>query len=84
MLVAAFQEVDHRADIRALGRRGSDTTAVALAVVLGADACAIPYTLELAREAGHWLRGGRSPRRGRCGEVSIAEAADSKSESDFR
>jgi hypothetical protein len=84
MLVAAFQEVDHRADIATLGRGGSDTTAVALAAVLGADACAIPYILELAREAGHWPRGGRPPRRGRCGEVSIADAADSNSESDFR
>ena len=43
VLVAGFQGVDQNADITTLGRGGSDTTAVALAAVLGADACEI-YT----------------------------------------
>ncbi len=43
VLVAGFQGVDRQANITTLGRGGSDTTAVALAAVLGADACEI-YT----------------------------------------
>jgi aspartate kinase len=43
VLVAGFQGVDQNAEITTLGRGGSDTTAVALAAVLGADACEI-YT----------------------------------------
>jgi aspartate kinase len=43
VLVAGFQGVDHQADITTLGRGGSDTTAVALAAVLGAETCEI-YT----------------------------------------
>jgi aspartate kinase len=43
VLVAGFQGVDLQANITTLGRGGSDTTAVALAAVLGADACEI-YT----------------------------------------
>jgi aspartate kinase len=43
VLVAGFQGVDHQANITTLGRGGSDTTAVALAAVLRADACEI-YT----------------------------------------
>jgi aspartate kinase len=43
VLVAGFQGVDQHADITTLGRGGSDTTAVALAAVLGAEACEV-YT----------------------------------------
>jgi len=39
--VAGFQGVDEHGDITTLGRGGSDTTAVALAAALGADACEI-------------------------------------------
>ncbi len=43
VIVAGFQGVDEQYNITTLGRGGSDTTAVALAAVLGADACEI-YT----------------------------------------
>jgi aspartate kinase len=43
VIVAGFQGVDDHYNITTLGRGGSDTTAVALAAVLGADACEI-YT----------------------------------------
>jgi aspartate kinase len=43
VLVAGFQGVSTSLDITTLGRGGSDTTAVALAAALGADACEI-YT----------------------------------------
>ncbi len=43
VIVAGFQGVDEKYNITTLGRGGSDTTAVALAAVLGADACEI-YT----------------------------------------
>ena len=43
LIAAGFQGVDEDADITTLGRGGSDTTAVALAAVLRADACEI-YT----------------------------------------
>ncbi len=43
VLVAGFQGVSTDAEITTLGRGGSDTTAVALASALGADACEI-YT----------------------------------------
>ncbi|MEO8291169.1 MAG: aspartate kinase [Gaiellaceae bacterium] len=43
VLVAGFQGVSTQFDITTLGRGGSDTTAVALAAALGADACEI-YT----------------------------------------
>ena len=43
VLVAGFQGVSTELDITTLGRGGSDTTAVALAAALGADACEI-YT----------------------------------------
>jgi aspartate kinase len=43
VIVAGFQGVDKEYNITTLGRGGSDTTAVALAAVLGADACEI-YT----------------------------------------
>src|SRR5262245_39077792 len=43
VLVAGFQGVSTDLDITTLGRGGSDTTAVALAAALGADACDI-YT----------------------------------------
>ena len=39
VIVAGFQGVDEQGDITTLGRGGSDTTAVALAAVLGADVC---------------------------------------------
>ncbi len=42
-VVAGFQGVSTDRDVTTLGRGGSDTTAVALAAVLGADACEI-YT----------------------------------------
>ncbi len=42
-VVAGFQGVDELGDITTLGRGGSDTTAVAVAVALGADVCEI-YT----------------------------------------
>src|SRR5882757_2552805 len=43
VLVAGFQGVSTTSDVTTLGRGGSDTTAVALAAALGADACEI-YT----------------------------------------
>ena len=43
MIVAGFQGIDEHYNITTLGRGGSDTTAVALAAVLGADGCEI-YT----------------------------------------
>lgn len=43
VLVAGFQGVSTDLDVTTLGRGGSDTTAVALAAALGADACEI-YT----------------------------------------
>lgn len=43
VVVAGFQGVDDQADVTTLGRGGSDTTAVALAAALGAEACEI-YT----------------------------------------
>jgi aspartate kinase len=43
VLVAGFQGVSTDFDVTTLGRGGSDTTAVALAAALGADACEI-YT----------------------------------------
>lgn len=41
VFVAGFQGVDHYDEITTLGRGGSDTTAVALAAALKADACQI-------------------------------------------
>ena len=43
VIAAGFQGVDEDYNITTLGRGGTDTTAVALAAVLGADACEI-YT----------------------------------------
>ena len=43
VIAAGFQGIDERFNITTLGRGGSDTTAVALAAVLHADACEI-YT----------------------------------------
>ena len=43
VIVAGFQGVSTERDVTTLGRGGSDTTAVALAAALGADACEI-YT----------------------------------------
>ena len=41
VIVAGFQGINDNDDITTLGRGGSDTTAVALAAVLGADLCQI-------------------------------------------
>jgi aspartate kinase len=41
VIAAGFQGIDEHMDITTLGRGGSDTTAVALAAVLDADACEI-------------------------------------------
>jgi aspartate kinase len=41
VIAAGFQGIDDDLNITTLGRGGSDTTAVALAAVLGADACEI-------------------------------------------
>lgn len=43
VIVAGFQGITEAMDVTTLGRGGSDTTAVALAIVLGADRCEI-YT----------------------------------------
>ena len=43
VIAAGFQGIDQNGNITTLGRGGSDTTAVALAAVLGADVCEI-YT----------------------------------------
>lgn len=43
VLIAGFQGLSPKGDITTLGRGGSDTTAVAVAAALGADACQI-YT----------------------------------------
>jgi aspartate kinase len=43
VIVAGFQGITSRMDITTLGRGGSDTTAVAVAISLGADVCEI-YT----------------------------------------
>lgn len=43
VLVAGFQGIDRQGDVTTLGRGGSDTTAVAMAVALQADLCQI-YT----------------------------------------
>ena len=43
VLVAGFQGINKYGDVTTLGRGGSDTTAVAIAAVLGADKCQI-YT----------------------------------------
>ena len=43
VIAAGFQGIDEALNITTLGRGGSDTTAVALAAVLGADSCEI-YT----------------------------------------
>jgi aspartate kinase len=40
-VVAGFQGINRAGDITTLGRGGSDTTAVALAIALGADVCEI-------------------------------------------
>lgn len=41
VIVAGYQGVSRRGEVTTLGRGGSDTTAVALAAALGADACEI-------------------------------------------
>ena len=43
VIVTGFQGIDRNKNITTLGRGGSDTSAVALAAVLGADLCQI-YT----------------------------------------
>lgn len=62
--IAGFQGVTERGDVTTLGRGGSDTTAVALAAAMGADACEIftdvegvfttdPNICNLARKIDH-------------------------------
>jgi aspartate kinase len=46
VLVAGFQGVSTAQDVTTLGRGGSDTTAVAIAAALGADACEIYSDVE--------------------------------------
>ena len=46
VIVAGFQGVSYRRDITTLGRGGSDTTAVALAAALDAEACEIYSDVE--------------------------------------
>src|SRR5436853_2060243 len=41
VVVAGYQGMSYRRDVTTLGRGGSDTTAVAMAAALGADACEI-------------------------------------------
>ena len=41
IIIAGFQGVDARGEINTLGRGGSDTSAVALAIALEADVCEI-------------------------------------------
>src|SRR5207253_3302824 len=41
VIVAGFQGMSYKREITTLGRGGSDTTAVALAAALGAEACEI-------------------------------------------
>ena len=52
VLVAGFQGINQRGDITTLGRGGSDTTAVALAIGLGADVCQIYTDVEGERRKG--------------------------------
>ena len=47
MVVTGFQGVNKYNDVTTLGRGGSDTTAVALAAILNADACEIYTDVEL-------------------------------------
>ena len=46
VIVAGYQGVSYRRDITTLGRGGSDTTAVALAAALDAEACEIYSDVE--------------------------------------
>jgi aspartate kinase len=46
VIVAGYQGVSYRRDVTTLGRGGSDTTAVALAAALGAEACEIYSDVE--------------------------------------
>ena len=59
VLVAGFQGVSTDFDITTLGRGGSDTTAVAIAAALGAEACEI-YT---DVDGVHHRRSARGPKR---------------------
>jgi aspartate kinase len=51
VVVAGFQAVDDNGDVITLGRGGSDTTAVALATVLGARRCEIYSDVDGVRSA---------------------------------
>jgi aspartate kinase len=46
VIVAGYQGVSHEKEVTTLGRGGSDTTAVALAAALGAEACEIYSDVE--------------------------------------
>ena len=47
IIVAGFQGIDEKGDVHTLGRGGSDTSAVALAVGLDADFCEIYTDVEI-------------------------------------
>ena len=50
VIVTGFQGINKHDDLTTLGRGGSDTTAVALAAALRADACADPRVVPTARK----------------------------------
>ena len=70
MIAAGFQGIDEDYNITTLGRGGSDTTAVALAAVLGADACEIYTDVDgvYTTDPRHLARGARM-----VGQVSYDE-----------
>ncbi|NLE37432.1 MAG: aspartate kinase, partial [Pirellulaceae bacterium] len=55
VIAAGFQGVNERSDITTLGRGGSDTTAVALAAVLGAQRCEIYTDVDGVYTTDPWL-----------------------------
>jgi len=69
VVVAGFQGINSRNDITTLGRGGSDTTAVALAVALGAEVCEIYTDVEGVFSADPRV----VPDAVKLGEISYAE-----------
>ncbi len=65
VIVAGYQGVSYRKEITTLGRGGSDTTAVALAAALGAEACEIYSDVDgrLHRRSRAWCRARGASRR---------------------
>ena len=61
VVAAGFQGIDEEMNITTLGRGGSDTTAVALAAVLKADACEIYTCLLYTSPSPRDQRGSRMP-----------------------